>query len=281
MKRELQLTKRLHTLHALEEAVTAMKSLAAHHFLLARRSLQAGRHYRSEIEALIRKFGFPIHPIVDAPAGILLLTSDLGLCADFNSRLSQHASEMPATFPKARYYVVGRRGCNALRKKTQDIYRNYFAPASVDGLAGSLRTVAEDVFTDYGQRNISRLIVVSARFEGAGRFSVSQTQVLPLHFPADGEPAILSPWQSPAHLLQVALREYLYIVLYELLLDSLAAEHGMRLVAAETARKWIRDSSQTVQRQLSAVRRENSTQEVLDIVAASRKMRSDAASLWL
>ena len=68
----------------------------------------------------------------------------------------------------------------------------------------------------------------------------------------------------------VAVREFLYTTLHELLLDSLASEHGMRLLAAESARQWLDETSETVRRQLSASRREATTQEVLDIVAGAR-----------
>jgi len=54
------------------------------------------------------------------------------------------------------------------------------------------------------------------------------------------------------------------------LLDSLASEHGMRLLAAESARQWIDETKDSVHRQLTACRREAATQEVLDIVAGAR-----------
>ena len=132
--------------------------------------------------------------------------------------------------------------------------------------------IAEDVVREYSQQKIAGLTVISARFDGAGRFDAIPTQLLPIVAKSRQTP-VSTPYQTRAHLLEVAVREYLYITLYELLLDSLAAEHGMRLIAAEGARKWIEDTQLTVQRQLSAVRRENSTQEVLDIVGASRKLK--------
>ena len=46
--------------------------------------------------------------------------------------------------------------------------------------------------------------------------------------------------------------------LYEILLDALAAEHGMRLLAAESALEWLDDSTVTTARRLSAARSERS-----------------------
>jgi F-type H+-transporting ATPase subunit gamma len=272
MMREQQLAKRSKTLQTLDEAVTAMKSLSAHHFLLARRSLQTARQYRSEIDELILQFGLHQKDHRTGPPGVLLVSSDLGLCGDFNSRLARFAVDYLDQHPGSLFYVVGRRGRMAMAKKSVACERVYTAPASVDGLPPGVLSIASDIVKQYAQQKIASLTVVSARFEGAGRFTATSTQLLPIVTRSD-RPAVATPYQSRQHLLEVAVREYLYITIYELLLDSLAAEHGMRLIAAESARKWIDDTHQDVQRQLAAVRRENSTQEVLDIVAGSRKVK--------
>jgi F-type H+-transporting ATPase subunit gamma len=272
MMREQQLAKRSKTLHTLDEAVTAMKSLSAHHFLLARRSLESARKYRSEIDELILQIGLFQQNHRTGPPGVLLITSDLGLCGDFNTRLTHFAERLLDRHPGSVFYVVGRRGRMAMEKQSIHCERVYKAPASVDGLPLGVLSIAEDIVQQYSQQKIASLTVVAARFEGAGRFTATPTQLLPINTTSD-QPRVATPYQSRRHLLEVAVREYLYTTLYELLLDSLAAEHAMRLIAAENARKWIDDTRQTVQRQLAAVRRENSTQEVLDIVAGSRKVK--------
>jgi F-type H+-transporting ATPase subunit gamma len=217
----------------------------------------------------------PLHRA--GPQGILLITSDLGLCGDYNMRLSANPDESFASENGVRIYVVGRRGKRMLQKQAIDFDRAYSAPASVDGLPERLLQVAEDVIGDYSRGEIAGLDVLSARFAGAGKFSRERTSILPLKPSAgalqDTTPPVASwqRYQSRERLLATIIREYLYITLYQLLLDALASEHGMRLIAAESARQWIEETEQTVHRQLSMVRRENSTQEVLDIVSASRK----------
>ena len=272
MIREQQLTKRSRTLHTLNEAVTAMKSLSAHHFLLARRALEPARVYRSEIDELLLQIGIRQKNHRTEPLGILLVTSDLGLCGDYNSRLARFALGEREHHPDSLFFVVGRRGRIAMKKNSISCERTYTAPASVDGLPLGVLAIAEDIVEQYSQRKISGLTVISSRFEGAGRFQAISTQLLPIITKSD-QPLVATPYQTRGHLFEAAVREYLYITIYELLLDSLASEHGMRLIAAESARKWIGETQQTVKRQLSAVRMESSTQEVLDIVGASRKLK--------
>ena len=109
MKRERYLRRRLHTLHALNEAVSAMKSLSAHHFLQCRQALPAARAYRDEIELAIADIGVTQALDADVPTGLLLIVSDLGLCGDYNTRLVQAAVDAYRKEGQGPIYCVGRR----------------------------------------------------------------------------------------------------------------------------------------------------------------------------
>jgi ATP synthase len=95
--------------------------------------------------------------------------------------------------------------------------------------------------------------------------------------PPPTKPLRPTPYQSGEHLVSVAVREFLYTTLYEILLDSLASEHGMRLLAAESARQWLDETAETTHRQLASSRREATTQEVLDIVAGAKSNRGQGS----
>jgi F-type H+-transporting ATPase subunit gamma len=270
MKREQYLRHRLHTLKTLNDAVSAMKSLSAHHFRLSRQALPAARAYREQIEMALADVGVRQAMDFTAPIGLLLIVSDLGLCGDYNTRLVQTAVEEYHQEDKGSLYCVGRRPRAVLARYDIKPQRLYHAPASVDGLPSLLLQLAQDMFDDFLRRQIGSLFVVSARFEGAGRFSPRVTRVLPIRSSLPTKPLRPTNYQSHRRLAAVAVREFLYTTLHELLLDSLASEHGMRLLAAESARQWLDETSETVRRQLSASRREATTQEVLDIVAGTR-----------
>jgi F-type H+-transporting ATPase subunit gamma len=251
-----------------------MRSLSAHHFRLTRQVLPAARAYRDEIERTLAGVG--VHQLTDfrAAPGLLLVVSDLGLCGDYNTRLVQAAIAQQAEQAEGPLYCIGHRPRAMLQRHHLEAARVYRAPTSVDGLPGLLIQLAQDLLDDLRQARFGSLSVVSARFEGAGSFSPVITHVLPARPPQVEESLRPTPYQSYRRLAAVALREFLYITLYELLLDSLASEHGMRLLAAESARKWLEETTATVHRRLIACHREAATQEVLDIVAGSRTKRS-------
>lgn len=271
MKRQQFLKHRLQALSALQEAVEAMRSLSAHHFRRARQALAAARQYRAEMNTVLAEIGIhrPLHAAV--PAGLLVIASDLGLCGDYNSRLAQLAVAEAATNSAQTIYSVGRRARSALAKHALVPARTYEAAASLEGLSQLLIGLAQDVLEDYLSLKIGSLHVVSAGFEGVGHFAPLSARVLPIEPVAAAQPLRRSPYIDSAHLTTVAVREFLYITLYEILLDALAAEHGMRLMATESALDWLEDTAATTSRRLASARSESSTQELLDIVSGRRQ----------
>jgi F-type H+-transporting ATPase subunit gamma len=253
-----------------------MRSLSAHHFRRSRQALPAARQYRDEMNTIISEIGIhqPLHPGV--PAGMLVVASDLGLCGDYNSRLSHLAVEEMKKHAAGSVYCVGRRSRVALTKYAIVPARSYDAPASLEGLSHILLGLSQDVMEDYLAMKIGSLHVVSAGFEGVGHFAALSTQVLPIDSIAGAKPLRRSPYIDSNDLTTMAAREYLYITLYEILLDALAAEHGMRLMAAESALEWLESTSTTTARRLTSAKSEAATQELLDIVAGGRKrLQSD------
>jgi F0F1-type ATP synthase gamma subunit len=74
----------------------------------------------------------------------------------------------------------------------------------------------------------------------------------------------------------VVVREYLYVSLYETLLEAMASEHGKRLVTTESARSWLEERINATRRLAAAIRRETSTQELLEVVVAARAAQREA-----
>ncbi|NJN46052.1 MAG: F0F1 ATP synthase subunit gamma [Candidatus Competibacteraceae bacterium] len=271
MKRQQYLQHRLQTLSALRDAVGAMRSLSAHHFRRARHALPAARQYRAEMNTVIAEIGIRQPRHIGIPPGLLVIASDLGLCGDYNSRLSQLAVAEAHSQAVQRVYSVGHRVRAALAKSALVPVRTYDAPASLEGLSHLLLGLAQDVLEDYSALRIGSLHVVSAGFEGVGHFTPLSVQVLPIEAVEGAKPLRRSPYIDSKYLTAVAVREYLYITLFEVLLDALAAEHGMRLMAAESALEWLDNTATITSRRLASARGEAATQELLDIVTGGRK----------
>ncbi len=279
MKHERYLQQRLHTLGALDEAISAMRAFSAHHFRLSREALPAARAYRNEVELALAAAGISQVLQSTAPQGILLIVSDLGLCGDYNLRLVESLAKMGGRQDNDVLYCVGKRPRGLLDRYRIFPKLAYHAPASIAGIPNLLLELAQDLLDDFLTHQIGSLSVVSAEFQGAGKFAPRVTQILPVLLSSSGPTYRETNYQTATYLTRIAVREYLYTALYELILDSLASEHGVRLVVAESAGKWLEDNTEAIHRQLLSIRRERITQEVLDIAVGSSMRQQTPNSL--
>jgi F-type H+-transporting ATPase subunit gamma len=250
-----------------------MKSLSAHHVRAARAGLSAARAYRDGIDQAIASVGIAQVASRTGSPAILLIAADLGLCNGYNSRLVETAVEEYRRLKAGSFYCIGRRPLTALRRANVPVARSYGTVASVAGLTSLLLTLADDVLGDYLTGTFSSLQIVSARFDGVGAFTPRSTRVLPVASARTVDRTTTAPYSSAGHLAQTAVREYLYSTLFELLLDALASEHGMRLVATQSAGEWLDTRLNDIGRQLASAHRESSTQEVLDLAGGVRQRR--------
>jgi F-type H+-transporting ATPase subunit gamma len=276
MKRAQFLQRRLHAQETLYEAVSALKSLSAHHFRTARTVLPATHAYRAGVEAALAAIDLESRALSIAPPALLLIASDLGLCHGYNARLGQYAVTQYAHLQCATIYCVGRRPVPFLERAHIAITRVYPAPASVAGLTRLLLHLAQDMLGEHLDGTFSSLYAVSARFDGVGAFTPVCTPVWPLQPERQSSPLRPSVYVSRRRLLTVARREFLYIVLFQILLDALAAEHSTRLVATSAAAEWLQSRIADTRRQLATSRRETSTQELLDIVSGMLRREGTA-----
>jgi F-type H+-transporting ATPase subunit gamma len=275
MRREFELRRRQRSLALLAEAVAAMKALSAQHLHRFRRELPQARSYRDGVDSIVGAANLQLSEPDHAPVRLLVVSSDIGLCGGYNSEVAEAALHCRDELAVESYSCVGRRAIPRLSGLS--LVKQYRTPTSVEGLTREVLEIAEDLVQDYVEGRFGQLYSVSARFNGVGSFSVVRTQVIPAPPPSKTSRPASSPYVSTRRLAFVALREYLYITLYEILLDALAAEYGARLVATDSASQWLDEKGGLIARRLAAVRRESSTQEVLEIASAgsARRRRHD------
>jgi F-type H+-transporting ATPase subunit gamma len=273
MQREQSLRRRLQSQETLYEAIAAMKSLSAHYFRLARTGLAAARAYRTGIDDVLAAIGLAPPVMEPAPPGLVLIASDLGLCDGYNARLVQKVVEQHVHLQFRMVYSVGRRPVSLLQRAGMTVTRLYQTPTSVSDLTRLLLSLAQEILSDHVAGKFANLYVISARFEGIGVFTPVCTQIWPV--PPARPPAPMRPsaYVSREQLVMVALREFFYIMLFQILLDSLAAEHSTRLVATASAAEWLKTRIVKSRHQLATIRREAMTQELLDVVSGARHQR--------
>jgi len=271
MKREADLKRRIRSIETLGEAISAMKSLSAHHFREVREAVEPARAYRQGVERILGWAGASL-PSGGGPSGLLVIGGELGLCGNYNARVVEAAVRRRAEIGPGPTICVGQRASMILSRRAVDVRRAYSAPTSARGIPDVLLRLADDILTTYVSERLSSFEVVSSVFEGVGAERPVSARLLPLEA-KHSEPAPAVRYVSRDDLASAAARELLYIVLHDLLLDALACEHSARLLATQSAESWLDERREALGRRLAASRRETSTQEIIEIAAGARARR--------
>lgn len=272
MRREVELKRRLRSLQALGEAVGAMKSLSAHHFRQTRNAVQPSRAYREGVERILEWAGATLGA-GQGPAGLLVIGAELGLCGSYNAQVVGAAVQTRAELGPGPTFCVGRRAASFLARRSVALARSYGAPTSTGGITALLLQLAEDVLTSYLREGLSSFDIVSSRFAGVGTARPTGVRLLPLEAKHHNQ-SRHARYMSQRTFASAAIREFLYITLYDILLDALASEHGARLVATQAAEKWLDERTEKLRRNIAVTHREAATQEMIEIAAGVRARRA-------
>ena len=272
MKREAELRRLLRSREELRDAVGAMKSLSAHHFREARRAVEPAGAYRRGVERMLAWAAAGLRG-GEGGAGLLVIGAELGLCGSYNAQIVQAAQRRRAALGEGPTFCVGRRATRMLGRAGVEVDRAYAGAAGVQGITALLLELGADMLTTFAEQSLSRFEILSSRFEGVGHTAPTSVELLPIAPPEADEPRA-PRYVGAEAFAEAAVREYLFIMLYDLILGALASENGARLAATQGAERWLDERSDVLRRQLTSIRRENSTQEVLEIVAGSRGLRA-------
>lgn len=266
--------------------MSAMKLIAAVKLQRAQSLLKSHRVYidaYGKIAAGVLDTCEPeMHPLLFRPeerrkVHMVFLTSDRGLCGNFNSVLTKALDSMlkEREFDKENLKMtfIGNKG------------RNFFSPYGLPQGAfytgvneGNYVEIAEDLTSllskEFAERRTDEVMVVHSGFISAlSRQTVFET-VLPLEIPSDirdeGD-RLFEP--SKEEILDELIPNYVRLRMEKSLLESLASEHSSRMTAMESATNNADELIKSLTLLFNKTRQAIITAELMDIVNGTEALR--------
>lgn len=238
------------------------------------------------------------------PTTALLITTDMGLCGQFNERIVDYALDLArreakaarAAFPRGeadgagsfRWLVVGMRGWERLRDTDAELIGLLDAPSSVEAVGAAV----EEAFValsghladgDGPQRDGHRLLIVHNVPDNGSIFAPRHLQLLPfqpnrwLAWPGD-EPTWKTPpltALAPEDILPHLVREQVYIDLFEAFILSFAAENAARLSSMRNATDNIEEVLAELEARYRRERQDVITNELMELLGGVEAVAAD------
>ncbi len=212
-------------------------------------------------------------------SGLLLITTNRGLCGGFNANLirlaRQKMDELKAAGTEFELHVVGKKGSNALRYLGYEIvtartdigdYPSYEEGAEIAAM----------FIEKFVKGTIDELHMVYAEFRNVASQPAAIETVLPLQVEeeggGDGPQAefILEP--SPAEILENLLPRIVENRIFKALLESAAGEQAARRVAMKNATDNAEELIRLLTRSYNRARQAQITQELAEIVGGAEAL---------
>ncbi len=225
-----------------------------------------------------------IHPLLETreeikTVGILLITSDKGLCGAFNSNLIKHAftlaDKKKSEGKNIKFYCVGRKGRDAVRKSEYEMMKGI-----VDRMNRFDFTLANEVGMDiifaYEKGELDEVHMIYGNFINVLKQVPKDLQILPV-VSEKKEKEIKAEYiyePSVEGILHELLPRFVKVQIYRGLLDTSASEHAARMTAMDNATKNCEDMIHTLTLAFNKARQAAITAELMDIVGGAEALRS-------
>lgn len=207
---------------------------------------------------------------------LVVFGSDHGLCGNYNELLANKVVEYSEAVPMAKQHIlcIGSRMGNALLEQDLSPDVVLMPPASADGvgrLAGDIVTRIERLGRGQALTNLAVTLVFTQRQEHGYQETVTRN-LLPL------DKSLLQPeqlWQSRSlpyytmnseALLAALIRNHVFASVFRASAEAMVTENATRLSLMQQAEQSVDEQLESVQQELSSVRQDEITNELMDIV---------------
>lgn len=212
--------------------------------------------------------------------GLLVITSDRGLCGAYNSNVLREAQRVREREERAGHSVlataVGKRGLTFFRFRRVPLGGEYTGVSDRPGY-GDARRIAEQLIEGYVSRALDRLIIAYTDFVSTFVQRAHVAQILPILQPEDagqeGPRALFDYEPEPASLMEALLPRYVEVKIFAALLESAASEHAARRRAMKEATDNAEELLKIYRQQRNRIRQQEITSELSDLVGAAEGLR--------
>lgn len=272
----------------LSSIARAMKALAAVRIRQSREAVESLGTYAQAVEKgfqiLVRKERgrFDFAPRSPGPAVALVMGSDLGMVGGFNRSMAEFVrKELEGS--EARLVTVGERVASELRDGPGQIAARFSMPDRVDAMPERIQDLLLTLEELRARHDPQRVLAFHQAYLSGSEYEPRRIQLLPLD--STWLSALADkPWPtrvlptyrvSSSRLLSSLVREHLFLSLFRAMAESHASENASRLAAMESAEQRIGDQLQELTGRLNQQRKQQMTEELLDIMAGAAALEDE------
>ncbi len=282
------LKKRIKSTKSTLKITSAMKLVSAAKLSKAQGRILGLRPYSSELSETVRVVsaitkGYEHEYFKENEennrAHMLVISSDKGLCGAYNSQIvktvRKFVDENQDLDIKVHY--IGKKAKEVIGNKVN--VGKTFTFEKADPSFDEIRKIAMEFAEGFTTGEVGKVFVVYNSFESAMACHPTVEQVLPFSLPTEVKKEIMDKYPfdfkyepTAVEILDTMVPEVYINSLFTAMLDSLASEHGMRMVAMENATKNCQDMIRKLTLKMNKLRQAAITTELIEVVSGAESL---------
>lgn len=283
---------RINSVKSTRQMTSAMKMVAAAKLRKAQDRIIQLRPYAKKLQEILehlwgeegdRTQETYTRALRKAPSVLLVvITSNKGLCGAFNAQVTREALRLAeeeyseqARDGRLKFYCIGKKGMEVLRKKGFEIYK--YEEEILDDLTFERASViAEELMRFYSGGTVEYVDLIYNQFKNAAVQVLAKEQFLP--FQQDHRDSLQTRYLSyilePSHqnIIEELTPKFLKIQFYKAVLDSYVAEHAARMTAMHQATDNASELIKELNLSYNKARQAAITSEILEVVSGAEAL---------
>ncbi|MEQ8189440.1 MAG: ATP synthase F1 subunit gamma [Candidatus Eremiobacterota bacterium] len=284
MPKAREVKKRIKGVENIQEITRAMKLVAAARIKKAENAVHACRPYAEKLRSMMVKVfnrldeNFSNKLMIERDVkkiAIVPVTGDKGLCGAFNNNIFRLTETVMATYTDKEFVFI------PIGNKAHKFYakKNVHIPFSYPHLAelnySGCRAIGEILTDMFLAGDFDELYFIYGKYVSTMKQENTLFKLLPVSFTeehvADKGDFLLEP--SPAGLLDYIIPKYIYVQIYQIILESIASEFGARLMAMTNATDNADELIRALTLKFYRARQEAITTEIIEVTSGSESIK--------
>jgi F-type H+-transporting ATPase subunit gamma len=280
--------RRIRGVKNIKQVTRAMNMIASARLRRAQIKAEAARPYAERISEILQDVQASgiggRHPLLVQRAvnriGVILVTSDRGLCGAFNASTFRETDQFlrQQTAPVG-LITVGKKGRDYYRARGATVDEHFLQP-SRDVRLEEVGAISQRTIADYRKGAYDQIYLAYSQFISVLRSAPVVTRLLPLEKSGEatktGTPRAAYQFEPEGdELLNTLLPQYIEVVIYRALVESLASEQAARMVAMKAATDSASDMIDNLTRKYNRVRQGSITTQILEVVSGAEALKHE------
>ena len=280
--------KRIDSVKRTQKTTSAMKMVSAAKLRRSEDNIKRATPYAVKLKSIVSSlskrfnedeqdngFGNLFRSKVGNRTGVILVTSDRGLCGGFNANLSKALARklQEEGIDCAEFVIIGRKGNDFYKRTKHTILETHIGTHPEEQLQ-LVRGIVSEFTKRFEDNELDQVILAYNHFISVISQEPVIEKLLPIKAPEvtfhEEREIIFEP--SPENILDTLLKKYVQNQVYVSWLDTIAGEHAARMTSMDAATKNAGEMIDKLQLHYNRSRQAAITSELIEIISGAESL---------